>query len=197
MITDPLFSRQTARWTQAQQILRELCLMERWQAYGQPILVGAVAYELVVNPDLDMEIYCPGDPRIADGFAILEACAQHPRVTQASFSNRLNTPDQGYYWQLRYLAEDGVEWKVDMWSVRFDHPGPTSRDFVAPMRRALTPETRRAILEIKERMLADSALRTISMRIYQAVLEGGSRTFEQFAAWHAAHPDPGLVWWQP
>ncbi len=43
----------------AHHILTELDLRERWSAFGRPVLVGAVAYDLVVSPDIDLEIYCP------------------------------------------------------------------------------------------------------------------------------------------
>lgn len=54
-------SRQRAE--QAHEILAQLRLFERWSAFGAPVLVGAVAYELAMAPDIDMEIYCD-EPRI-------------------------------------------------------------------------------------------------------------------------------------
>ena len=54
----------------------------RWQVFGTPVLVGAVAYELAMAPDIDMEIYCD-EPRIEDGFTILRDCALHPSVRKA------------------------------------------------------------------------------------------------------------------
>ena len=124
-------------------------LLEGWRRYGEPIVVGAVAHGLVVAPDVDLEVYCD-EPLIADGFALLSRWAQHPRVYAASFRNALDTPDLGLYWQLRYTAADGERWKVDMWSVRHDHPGPLGRDLIAPMAAALTRESRAAILALKE-----------------------------------------------
>ena len=149
-----LLQREAARRQTALRILKELQLLERWQVYGKPYLVGAVSYGLVVAPDIDLEVYCPDTPRIDEGFAVMAACAGHPGIRQVKFSNRLQDEDQGLYWQLRYLNEDGMEWKVDMWSMGYDYPGPASRDMVEPMQRCLTVDTRAAILEIKEQLLA-------------------------------------------
>ena len=193
----PVLIRQQARNQQARAILKELGWMERWGAYGQPVLVGATAYGLNVALDLDLEVYCPGDPSIEAGFEVLRACAAHPWVKKASFSNLLDTPDQGYYWQLRLEPEPGQIWKVDTWSVRHDHPGPTARDMLEPMRRSLTDETRIAILMIKEALLAQSEVLAPSIAIYQAVLEGGARTWAEFVHWRAAHPENGLTFWRP
>ncbi|HET7087707.1 MAG TPA: hypothetical protein VFL17_03565 [Anaerolineae bacterium] len=125
-MSDPI-TRSAERLRSARSILAELRLMERWAVYGTPILVGAVAYELVVAPDIDIEVYCDG-PRIEDGFEIVRDCALLPGVKKARFANELHGPDQGLYWQLRYLHDDGQVWKFDMWSLRRDHPGPVARD---------------------------------------------------------------------
>ena len=65
-----VLDRAAQRLHQAHVILTQLQLLERWQAFGSPILVGAVAYDLAIAPDIDMEIYCDV-PRIEDGFVVL------------------------------------------------------------------------------------------------------------------------------
>ena len=180
----------------AQDILAQLQLMERWSAFGNPVLVGAVAYGLIVAPDIDMEIYCD-EPRIEDGFTVLQACALHPRVQKARFSNKLNGPDMGLYWQLRYQHEDEQEWKIDMWSMRHDHPGPTSAALVEPMIQALTDRIRRVILELKEQRLLDPMIQCGSIHIYRAVLDDGVRNIEQFKIWLEHNQTDGLTTWKP
>jgi hypothetical protein len=180
----------------AHQILAELQLVERWAAFGDPILVGAAAYGLVVAPDIDLEIYCT-EPRIEDGFEVLRACALHSRVQKARFSNRMNGPDMGYYWQLRYQHENGQEWKIDMWSMQNDHPGSTSAALVEPMLQVLTEETRRIILEIKENLLLDPTNQCRSIHVYRAVLDEGIRDPESLKSWIKHHPTTGLMDWKP
>jgi hypothetical protein len=194
-MVDAILVRALERQQIARHILAQLQLMERWSAYGHPVLVGAVAYGLVVAPDIDVEIYCD-EPRITEGFEVLQACALHPNVTKARFSNKLNSPDMGLYWQLRYQHEDGQEWKIDMWSVRKDHPGPTSAALVDPIKQALTDETRHAILEIKEQMLLNR-FQCGSIHIYRAVLDDGIRSVEQFEVWLKQKDLSGLTFWKP
>ncbi len=156
-----------------QAILDELALIERWTAFGRPVVVGAMAYDLVVSPDVDLEICCP-ELRIEHGFQIVSACALHPQVTKVRFSNELAGRDKALYWQLRYRWADGIEWKIDMWSAPADYDLPRSESLVAPMKSVLTAETRRVILELKERRAADPSLQQCpSIDLYRAVLDDG------------------------
>ncbi len=180
----------------AHEILTQLQLFERWRVFGTPVLVGAVAYGLVMAPDIDMEIDCDV-PRIEDGFVVLRDCALHPNVRKARFGNYLNEADEGLYWRLIYCTDDGTDWKIDMWSLRRDHPGPCAAQLVEPLRQALTPETRRAILELKALMQDGSALRHPSIDIYRAVINGGVRTSAQLEAWLERHPRDFLTFWKP
>ena len=180
----------------ARNILAQLQLMERWSAFGRPVLVGAVAYGLVVAPDIDIEIYCD-EPKIEDGFEVLRACALNPHVKKARFANKLNGPDMGLYWQLRYQDQNEMEWKIDMWSMRYDHPGPTSAALVEPMKRALTDETRIAILEIKEQALLEPLQQCGSIYIYRAVLDDNIRNIDQYKTWLEQHQAGGLTTWKP
>ncbi|MFZ5817743.1 MAG: hypothetical protein ACOY93_21025 [Bacillota bacterium] len=187
--------RAEVRFIQGMAVLEDLRLVERWKKVGTPFIVGAMGYGLPVAPDIDMEIFCRR-PSVEAGFRVLSECVTHPRVRKARFANELDGPDQGLYFQLRYLDGLGEEWKLDMWLVANDHPGPLSRDLLTPMRRALTEESRDAILEIKEAILA-RGLKYRSIDVYRAVLEGGVRGLEAFQAWHERVKPSGLTDWRP
>ncbi len=191
-----VLDRAEQRLHMAHEILTQLQLFERWQVFGTPVLVGAVAYDLAMAPDIDIEIYCEV-PRIEDGFVVLRDCALHPHVRKARFGNYLNEADEGLYWRLIYRTDDGTDWKIDMWSLRRDHPGPCAAQLVEPLRQALTPETRRAILELKALMQDGSALCHPSIDIYRAVIDGGVRTIAQLEAWLELHPRNFLTFWKP
>jgi len=194
MVSGDLLHRQAQRQRAADQIVSHLGLMERWANVGEPRLVGAAAYGLLVAADIDIEIYC-ATPTVNSGFAIVSELAQQPEVWKVRFSNELHGPDQGLYWQLRYRANDQEVWKVDMWLLANDHPGPRSVDLVEPMKRALSNETRVAILEIKEALLGQSDVHSIE--IYEAVLDGGVRTPFEFRAWQSQREPGGLTSWRP
>jgi hypothetical protein len=195
MVSEELLHRQAVRQHAAEAILARLGLMERWAEVGVPKLVGAVAYGLVVAPDIDIEIYCDV-PTVDPGFAIVSELAQQRAIWKVRFSNELDRADKGLYWQLRYRAADAEVWKLDMWLLGHDHPGPRSVDLVEPMKRALTDETRAAILGIKEALLGQPHVH--SMEIYEAVLDDGVRSATEFGVWRSSQRKPGcLTFWQP
>ena len=182
---------------EAQKMIEALDLVGRWSAVGRPLVVGSVAYGLVVEPDIDMEIYMP-QPSVAAGFSVATQLALVPGVRRVRFANELDGPDQGLYFQVRYRdprAEGATEWKVDMWLLADSYAGPRSSALVEPMRRALDLEKRAAILRIKEAKLGREEVHGID--VYRAVLEGGVRTPDEYDAWLAEHGAAGLTSWRP
>lgn len=191
-----LISRAEARHQIAEHILSELDLVNRWNRFGVCHLVGSVAYRLVVAPDIDLEIFCP-EARIEDGFEILRACALHPQVKKTRFWNALGPPHFGLYWQIRYQHED-EEWKIDMWSVANSYSEPCGTHLTEPMNRALSPQSRETILDLKEAVLADETLDCPSIQIYRAVLDSNVQTLDQLKVWLPRNPLTGVVTdWKP
>jgi hypothetical protein len=181
---------------QAHEILARLQLFNRWRAFGTPVLVGAVAYGLTMAHDIDIEIYCDR-PRVEDGFVVLRECAVIENVWKARFGNYLLEKDEGLYWRLDYRTGDGVDWKIDMWLLRRDHPGPCAAQLVEPLRAALTPETRRTILELKSLIQTGSIPRCPSIDVYRAVIDGGIRSSTELSDWLESHPRDYLTYWKP
>lgn len=180
----------------AEAILDDLDLINRWQRFGRPVLVGALAIDVAVAPDIDREIYCP-DLKIEHGFQVISECALNIRVVSPQFINALRTPDKALYWQLRCRGNDGDEWKIAMWSAPEDYALPRGEDFVQPMKNALTPETREAVLMLKEARAAGELPEFISVDLYRAVLEGGVRTTGQWRQWQSTHETGVLTGWKP
>ncbi len=191
-----IIERAAQRRQTAEVILRDMDLLNRWRQFGRPVLVGALAFNVPVAPDIDMEIYC-SELRIEDGFQVLSQCALNSRVLSAEFNNCLNTPDQALYWKLVCRGDDGAEWKIDMWSAPDDYALPRGEDFVEPMKAALTPETRAAILAIKEARAAGEVSSFLSIDLYRAVLENGVRTTDQWREWQQTHETGVLTDWKP
>lgn len=190
-----LASHSTARCRQARTILDDLALLDVWSRYGRPVLVGAVAHGLALDPDIDLEIYCPRlDP--ADGFAVLAAVASCPGVRETRFQNHMDGPDKALYWQIRYRDAAGELWKIDMWSAPDDYALPRGEHLVEPLGRALTPETRQAILRLKA-WRADTGASFLSIDLYRAVLDGGVRRPEELTRWLADNETGVLTAWTP
>ncbi len=197
VVTTEILRRAADRQNEARHVIERLNLFRRWSAYGRPVLVGAVAHDLMVEPDIDIEIYCER-PRVEDGFAVVSSLALEPGVWKVRFSNELHGPDRGLYWQVRYrdpVSTTQEVWKIDMWMLGEDHPGPRAVDLVELMRKVITPETRVAILQIKETFQGREQVHGID--VYRAVLDGGVRTPEDFEEWFAAHQSSVLTAWRP
>ena len=180
----------------AESILGDLNLVERWSRYGRVSLVGACSFDLILSPDIDMEIYCP-ETRVEDGMAVLSECTANPRVVSCLYRNELAGPDKAIYWQLRYLDDDGVRWKIDMWSAPADYDLPRGEDFVAPMRRALTDETRQAILALKAARENGELPGFLSIDLYRAVIRDGIRSAADFSGWLDTQPTGEISDWRP
>lgn len=189
-----VLERAEQRKINAESVLTELDILNLWRSVGTPIIVGGLAYNLVVNPDIDIEVYCV-ELDIKSGMAILASLAIHPNVTHAKYSNHLDGPDQGLYYQIKYKADTGEVWKIDMWLMAHDHPGPCARDLVKPLVAVLDDAKRRMILHLKEKV-KESNLKVASIKIYQAVVDHNIEDFNEFITWYESEPQ-GLTFWKP
>jgi hypothetical protein len=171
-------ARAEARLQTAYELLRELDLIKRWSRYGEVTVVGSVGIELVVAPDIDLEIRST-QPRVADGFAVMSALAELPQVRRITYLDARDRHEQGQYWKLEYETGD-VTWTVDMWVFG---PGVVGGGpLTAALREVLTPDTRDTILAIKEEA-ATRGERAPGYWLYQAVLDGGASSYDEFRDW--------------
>jgi hypothetical protein len=193
---DDILIRADQKRQRALNILDKLNLLSLWQAAGSPVVVGAVRYGLVSSLDIDMEIYTDS-PTIRAGFEVMAKVAEQPGVRQILFMNELAGPDQGLYWQIQYQDKLGDQWKMDNWLVSHQHPDAHwCERFGEAIRKVLTDESRRTILEIKESAKADKlTLRGID--IYRAMLEGKVTTLAECQNWLNDHPAEGMCHWLP
>ena len=189
-----VLEREAARQRRAREVVARLGLFERWAEVGIPKLVGSAAFGLMVAPDIDIEIYCEL-PTVEAGFSVMSELARRPGVWKVRFSNELDAADQGLYWQLRYRADGSEVWRIDAWLLAHDHPGPRAVDLVEAMKRVLTVEARTAILVIKEAVLDGPDVHSIE--IYEAVLDAGVRSPDEFLAWRAHREPVSLTFWRP
>jgi hypothetical protein len=156
-----------------------------------------MAYDVLVRPDIDIEVTCKV-PDIVAGFAIMAEVAQIPGVRRIRFANELDGPDQGLYWHIRYRENETArveEWTIDIWLLPYDHPGPRSLDLVEPMRASMSEEVRLAILRLKEHFRDQDGVHGID--IYRAVIDGNVRSVEAFERWEELNHRFELTDWRP
>ena len=183
---DELLAAQDALQVEAAAVLTDLELLEHISRLGDPVRTGSSVLGLMIRRDIDVTTLCPS-LELQPIFDLGRTLAGHPRVRRTSFRNetgRWNTsPDypDGLYWLVEYVTENGVTWTLDLW---FLLEGYTQYDLehlrTIPPR--LTREARLAILRIKHaRLDLPDAERGPSYRIYEAVLDHGVNTPDEFS----------------
>jgi hypothetical protein len=180
-----LLDQQQALQDEAAAVLADLELLPLLQQVGRPVQVGSVALGLMVARDIDLTVLC-ATLETAPIFSVVEPLAGHPRVRELRFRDDTahwnldpNYPD-GIYWGPRYRSEDGADWNLDIWFIHEDSR-PFDLEHLESLPQKLTPETREAILGIKESCLGRPWYS--SYGIYTAVLDHGVRTHQEYRAY--------------
>ncbi|MGE7693946.1 hypothetical protein ACQKNC_07475 [Lysinibacillus sp. NPDC094177] len=190
-----LLERAQKRKETAMLILEELELLEKWNTIGQAYVVGATAYDLLVDLDIDIETfsYCPN---AAEAMSKLSDLTSNPKVLELKYRNYLESPFNGYYFKIQYQHMPSEIWNIDMWLFSETRNGPLSRDLVSFMTDSLTIESRKYILNIKEELLKKSIILP-SIYIYEAVLDHNIRCLDDFLNWIEQKDVDNQTNWRP
>ncbi len=181
----------------AWRIIKDTKIIEIWSAIGATVnLVGSLKTELLVkNRDVDFHIYT--DPfDLTESFRAISQLAGDQRIKKISYTNLLEAEDRCIEWHASYEDTDGDAWQIDMIHILNDSPYAGYFEKVAERIAAvLTPETKEAILTIKNAIPAER--KVMSILVYKAVLESGIRDIDSFWQWKDKNPDEGIVTWMP
>ncbi len=177
-------------------MLEELNLLELLSDAGTLRQVGSSVLGLMVWRDIDLAV---SSPRISPErvFEVMQPLCIHPRVKRIRYLNESGTfnpthllMDERYYFGVYYHTQAGIEWKIDIsfWLMQGIHPEPIHD----AMKGQLTPETRLAILWIKDvwYQLPTYRNEVYSTDIYDAVLQHGVRTPGEFDTYLAERGKP-------
>lgn len=176
---------QDAKRAASDAVVNALGLNQSLAHLGTPVRVGSSALGLMVRNDVDITVICEALD-LATHEAVVNLAAElsrHPRVRKVQFRNDTgdwNTdsdyPD-GFYLGVNCRSPQDEDWNLDIWFV--DEPDrQPDLALLEEMSARLTPETRTAILTIKQ-AYADRPEYS-SHDIYRAVLDNGIRTPEEF-----------------
>src|SRR5689334_13171051 len=153
-------------------------------AYPGWFIGGSYSYGLMCWRDLDIYVLDP-EHNLKQCFEVGYELTQRLAAKKSRFTNNLGGEPNGLYWGIKLGDERRGAWKLDLWFL--DLAGYQQHAaYSASLRERLTPETRSAILAIKEAFWQQPSYRdTItSDLIYRAVLDRGIRAicdFKQFA----------------
>ena len=180
----------------ARAVLRSSGLREAWEAVGARVNpIGSLAMGLLLtHRDIDLHVYTE-TLEAAVGVRIMSDIGANPAVKHLEYRNLAATEEACLEWHVWYEYR-GELWQIDLIQIRRGSRYDGYFEEVASrIAAALTPETRRAILELKYRTPETESIHGIEY--YQAVLDGGVRTWPEFLAWRAAHPVNGIITWRP
>ncbi|HLX38956.1 MAG TPA: hypothetical protein VKR42_00405 [Ktedonobacteraceae bacterium] len=191
-----LLQRQQELQDESQRVLEELNLLELLSDAGTLRHVGSSVLGLMVWRDIDLAVSSPR-MSLERVFEVMQPLFIHPRVNRFRYLNESGTfnpthllMDERYYFGVYYNTPAGIEWKIDIsfWLMQGIHPEPVHD----AMKRQLTPETRLAILWIKDvwYQLPSYRNEVYSTDIYDAVLQHGVRTPGEFDRYLAQRGKP-------
>ncbi|MEU5694522.1 hypothetical protein [Actinosynnema sp. NPDC020468] len=178
-----LLARQDAVQARADEVVADLDLMSALAELGDPVRTGSSALGLMYQRDIDITVAC-ASLDLAAVTALGARLARHPRVGSVRFRNDAGSWNQepeaypdGLYLGPHYRDADGETWTLDLWFV--DDPSrQPDLTHVRTLPPRLTPETRLAILELKQAWTGRPGYS--SFGIYTAVLDHGVRTVADY-----------------
>lgn len=148
-------------------------------SFGRVFYTGSYFLDVMVWPDLDIEILLNGDPYSVKAFFQLGSeIEQLPEVKSMKFHNFLNPPGpesippKGLYWKIQ-AERPGKQnpWKIDLWSFEKDVLEKNRKkmeDFAA----RIDEDKRKRIIQLKHSLLTSQGRTPVfsGYHIYQAVL---------------------------
>ena len=185
-----LLEHQDTLQTEANWLVEWLALPTMLGRAGRFERLGSSVSGLMAWRDLDLGVSC-GRLSPERAWEAIVPLAAHPRTTRLDYRNetgRLAPPElRGYgryYFVVRNETDVGHEWKIDvsLWS---PESPPDLLAHAEELRRRLTAESRLAILWIKDvwHRAPYYPEQVSGMDVYDAVLEHGVRTPEQFGGY--------------
>ncbi|MFA6716176.1 MAG: hypothetical protein WC082_07005 [Victivallales bacterium] len=181
----------------ARKVIEESGVVDIWKSIGAEInLVGSLETGLLMNKrDIDFHIYT-SELKIAESFRAMAIFADNPAVRRIEFRNLTDTDEHCIEWHVWYRDSEDMEWKIDMIHIL---KGSTYDGFFEDVAKrimaVLTPEIKRAILELKNKTPESENI--MGIEYYQAVIRDGVRSWDEFSTWRSSHPVAGIVEWRP
>lgn len=190
-----LFDAQSQLQIEADEVVRMLGLNALLGKIGRPIRVGSSAMGLMVRRDIDITVACDrlnNDTLAAFSVIAAQMMSRTDCVMAVRFRNDTGQwnmepekyPDGHYLW-LSVRTPDENTWTLDIWVVDEPERQPDIRHLSTLLPR-LSGEDREAILGIKLVLAAEcqSTVKIPSALVYEAVMDHGVRTYQEFEQWH-------------
>ena len=177
-------------------VIEKSGVCEAWKSIGATVnQVGSMAMGLLMkHRDIDFHIYTE-KLDIAESFEVIKKICSNPAVTRMEYRNLADTEEACLEFHVWFML-DNEEWQIDMIQIlKGSHFDGYFERVAERIKAVLTPETRRTILELK--YLTPDNEHIMGIEYYQAVIDGGIRTYPEFMEWRKTHPANGIINWCP
>lgn len=195
--TDPnptrewLFAEQERLQHQADKMMTETAVLELIGAFGNlGAIEGSYRYGTMIYPDLDVSVV--SDAASKDHFAELLG-----ELAKTSYVRRVSGVDTNFFSTLRHkrpkgywigieIPFEGDRWGIDCWLQRPEWVEGSGRDYTDDLK-DMTEDQLYAILAIKYELIRSGRYGKdfLSTDVYDAVLEHGVASPEQFISLHS------------
>lgn len=181
----------------AKEIICRTNVINIWESIGAEVhVVGSLRTGLLMKHlDIDFHIYS-SPLYLSDSFRAMAKLAENTSIKKIEYTNLLHTEEACIEWHAWYQDAEEKLWQLDMIHLvkgsRYDGYFEKVADRISAV---LTDETRHAILKLKYETPDTEAI--MGIVYYQAVIQGGVRTYAEFEKWRKRHPVAGVVEWMP
>ena len=180
------------------EIIQELQIKEIWGKLNSTCnLVGSVKTGLLMNKlDIDFHVYS-NDFSIEKSFSAISQISQNPKIKEVLYKNLLAAEDMCLEWHLMYEETPERIWTIDIIHIQNESPyaGVIER-VTEKINSVLTEKLRQTILKIKWESEQQKE-KFFGIDIYQAVIDEGIETFEDFKIWQQNKKEVGISLWEP
>lgn len=193
-----LLDAQSQLQIEADEVVRMLGLDALLRTIGRPTRVGSSAMGLMVRRDIDITVACDRltqDAVVAFSQIAVQMILRTDCVTAVRFRNDTGHwniepekyPDGLYLW-LSVQTPTKTTWTLDIWLVDKPERQPDIRHLTTLLPR-LSEADREVILQIKTVLAATAhnVTKTPSALVYEAVMDHGVRTYQEFEKWFRNH----------
>jgi hypothetical protein len=176
--------------SEGKRLLEFTGLIELLSKFGEVIVGGSYVYGTMVDRDIDIEVIRPADQINLDVRAqLINALVMLPECITMKMTDRIASPKEGRpkgIWYAPYLLFEGNTWGIDIWLQPPEEAEVSKTEYpdLDAKMRVLAIERRVTILGIKHQtVLNGTKVKGVtSVEVYEAVLDRGVTSYEQFMA---------------
>lgn len=156
--------------------IQELNLIDLLNEHGEAELVGSVALDLIVKPDIDIHLFTTDSDLLGKVNEVYSILLEHPKVSEVRISDY--RPSGVKIGVDRYQGKFR-SWDIDIWIS--DKPDSIAFEQTKTILSKLTAEDRKTIMEVKQHYYELGLLRNgLSHRIYKSVLYHKVKNIDEF-----------------